>query len=181
MSIVAHPFATTLVLVAGVEMERGGPAAARGALTVALFVVLPVAVLTHRQVRRGAWETVDASHPRERPALFLVGGAGICALVAYLAFAHPGSPLLRGAVGVLVMIAVCAAVTPWIKVSLHMAAAALAASVLLTRGIPLGWPLALALPILAWSRIALGRHRWIEVALGFLAGAVTGIAVARSG
>lgn len=29
--------------------------------------------------------------------------------------------------------------------------------------------------MLAWARVALGRHRWIEVALGFLAGSVTGV------
>jgi membrane-associated phospholipid phosphatase len=148
---------------------------------VAVLFVLPLVLLTGRQVRRGAWETVDASRPHERPLLFAVGGAALCVLLAYLAVAHPGSPLLRGAAGVLAMLAVCAVITRWVKVSLHMATAALAASILLARGQPLGWLLALVLPLLAWSRIALGRHRWIEVALGLLIGAATGVLIVRTG
>jgi len=72
------------------------------------------------------------------------------------------------------MVALCAAMTPWIKVSLHAASAALAAAVLLWRGLPLGWLLGAMLPMLAWSRIALGRHRWSEVAMGLVVGAATG-------
>ena len=179
VSIVAHPFVTTLVMVGATELHRGWGAAARSVMLVALLAFLPLAVLMRRQVRSGAWTNVDASHPHERPVLFLVGGAGLLALLGYLAVAHPDSPLLRGAVGALVMVALCAAVTPWIKVSLHMAAASLATAVLLSRGLPAGCLLALVLPLLAWARVALGRHRWIEVALGFLAGSTTGFILAR--
>jgi hypothetical protein len=179
VSIVAHPFVTTLVMVGAIELHRGWAAAARSVTMVALLAFLPLAVLMRRQVRSGAWTNVDASHPHERPVLFLVGGAGLLALLGYLAVAHPDSPLLRGAMGALVMVAICAAVTPWVKVSLHMAAASLATAVLLSRGLPAGWLLAAVLPLLAWARVALGRHRWIEVALGFLAGSVTGVILAR--
>ena len=139
-----------------------------------------------RQVRRGAWGTVDASRPAERPILFAVGGAGMLALLAYLAVVHPGSLLLRGALEVLAMLVVCAVLTRWIKLSLHLAAAALAATALaataLVRlGAPFGWPLVALLPLLAWSRVALGRHRWVEVALGAAIGAAAGVIVARPG
>jgi membrane-associated phospholipid phosphatase len=75
---------------------------------------------------------------------------------------------------------VCAALTPWVKVSLHMAVAALAAAVLLGLGMALGWLLAAVLPLLAWARVAMGRHRWIEVALGALVGAAAGVMLVRS-
>ena len=180
ISIAAHPFVTTLLLVAAVERYHAG-AVGRTTAAVALLVVLPVAALIVRQVRRGAWGTVDASRPAERPILFAVVGAGMLALVAYLAAAHPGSILLRGALGVSCMVVGCAVVTRWIKVSLHLAAAALAATALVRLGIPPGWPLAALLPPLAWSRVALGRHRWAEVALGAAIGAVTALIVARPG
>lgn len=181
VSIVAHPFVTALVLVGGVEARRGVGAAARSVAVVGLLFVLPLAVLTARQVRRGSWSTVDASHPRERPILFLVGGAGLAAVLAFFARASADAPLVRGAVAVLAMLALCALVTPWIKVSLHLAAAALAATVLLLRGVPIGWPMAAVLPVLAWSRVALGRHRWVEVALGLAVGVGTGVVVAQHG
>ena len=179
VSIVAHPFVIALVLAGAVEPTRTPAAVARTVAVVALLFVLPLALLMRRQLRRGAWTTVDASRPRERPILFAVGGAGLAALIAYLARTRPGSPLVTGAVGVVLMVAFCAAMTPWVKVSLHMAAAALAAAVLLARGLPLGWPLAAMLPALGWSRVALGRHRWLEVMLGFLVGAGSGVAIAH--
>lgn len=181
VSIVAHPFATTLLLAAAVEAPRGGLAAARTTVVVAALFVLPLTLLIARQVRRGAWGTVDASDPRERPVLFLAGAASLVALLAYFAWARPGSGLVSGTAGVLAMIALCAAVTPWLKVSLHLAAAALAATVLLQRGHPLGWLLAATLPLLGWSRVALGRHRWAEVAAGLVIGVCTGAVVVRFG
>lgn len=181
VSIVAHPFVTTLVLAGAVASGDGAPAALRTTAAVGVLFVLPLGVLTARQVRRGAWSTVDASQPRERPLLFAVGGVGLLALYAYFAHTQPGTALTTGTAGVLVMVGVCAAMTPWVKVSLHLAAAALAATVLLARGIPLGWLLAATLPVLGWSRVALGRHRWREVALGLIIGACTGAGVTYLG
>ncbi|WP_284350404.1 hypothetical protein [Roseisolibacter agri] len=181
VSIVLHPFVTTLVLAGAVASGDGASAALRTTAVVGVLFVLPLGVLTARQVRRGAWSTVDASHPRERPLLFAVGAAGLLALAAYFARTQPGSALTTGTIGVLAMVAVCAAVTPWVKVSLHVAAAALAATVLLGRGHVLGVPLAATLPLLGWSRVALGRHRWREVALGLVIGACTGALVTRFG
>ena len=179
VSIVAHPFATALVLVGAVELRRGRAEAARSVAVVALLCVLPLALLIARQVRRGAWGTVDASRPQERPLLYAVGGAGLLALLAWLAVWRRGSPLVTGVVGVLAMIAVGAAVTPWVKLSLHVAVAALAATVLLEAVPPLGWAFAAALPVLGWSRVALGRHRPVEVVAGLLLGAATGAILLR--
>ena len=181
VSIVVHPFATTLVLAGAVEGARGPMAAARSVVVVAMLFVVPLAVLTARQVRRGAWGTVDASHPRERPVLFAVGATGLLAVLLYFARTQPGTPLVIGTAAVLAMVGVCAAVTPWVKVSLHMATAALAATVLLWQEHPIGWLLGAALPVLAWSRVALGRHSRSEVVLGAVVGACTGAVVAHLG
>jgi TRAP-type C4-dicarboxylate transport system permease large subunit len=158
VSIVAPPFAITLVLAGAVADEHGTPAPARTGAVVGLLFVLPLVVLTVWQTRRGAWSTVDASHPRERLVLLAVGTAGLLALLRYFARTRQETPFFTGTAGVLVMLALCAAVTPWLKVSLHMAAAALSATVLLWQGLPLGWVLAAVLPVLAWSRVALGRQ-----------------------
>jgi hypothetical protein len=177
VSIVAHPFVTTLVLVAAVELRRGTLAAVRAVALVGLLFVAPVALLMVRQVRGGHWGHVDATDRRERPVLFAVGGACTLALLGYLALREPGSALLRGGVGTLGMLALCALLTRWIKLSLHMAAAALAATTLLHIGSPAGWPLAAVLPVLGWSRVALGRHSLAEVALGLAIGAGTALAI----
>jgi membrane-associated phospholipid phosphatase len=75
------------------------------------------------------------------------------------------------------MLAVCAIATRWIKVSLHMAFATLAATALSLVRSPVGYLLLLALPPLVWARLTLQRHTLVEVALGTVIGAAAGIAL----
>jgi len=165
-------------MVAGVALHFETPReAARTVAVVALLTVLPVAVLMVRQVRRGSWANADASNRAERPILFAVGIVALVALLVYAIVLRPGSFLVRGAVAVMIMLAVCAVVTRWIKVSLHMAFGALAAETLLFLGSPAGWILVAVLPVLAWSRLTLGRHKPAEIVIGLLVGCVTGLAL----
>jgi len=167
-----------IVMVVGVALHLSSPhEALRTVLLVALIVLLPVAVLMVRQVRRGSWTNVDASNPAERPPLFAVGIVALAVLLgAVLAF-RPGSFLIRGAVGVLIMLAVCAVATKWVKVSLHMAFGALATTTLLFLGSPAGWVLLAVMPALAWSRLILKRHRPVEVVIGLFVGIAFGCAI----
>lgn len=180
VSIIGHPFLTALVLAWAIEAQRGA-AAARTVVVVAALFVLPLALLTAWQVRRGAWHTVDASRPRDRPLLFGVGALALLAMLALFARSPAHALLATGTVAVLAMLVVCALVTPWLKVSLHMAAAGLAAAVLSMRGLPLGGLLAAMLPVLGWSRVALQRHRWSEVIAGAAIGLGTGVLVVLHG
>jgi len=149
----------------------------RSIALVVLMTIVPIAVLMIRQVRRGVWENADASNRRERPMLYLVQGAGLIALLAYLTLSGPQSFMVRGVVATLGMVAVCAVATRWIKVSLHMAFAALAATTLAVMGSIVGYVLLLVLPVLAWARLALSRHTPLELALGTLAGVSAGVAI----
>ena len=178
VSILAHPFVMIPLLAATATLHAGrGNELALNVGIVALFAILPIAILTIHQVRRGAWANVDASNPRERPILFIVAIASILALIGCLAITQPHSILLRGSEVTLVLLIVCAIITRWIKVSLHLAAAALTATTLLLLKSPIGWGVATILPILAWSRLALGRHTPIELVLGAVLGMIAGIAM----
>src|SRR6185437_8964095 len=90
---------------------------------------------------------------------------------------RPGSFLIRGALGALIMMALCAVTTRWIKLSLHMAFGALATTILLLLRSPAGWVLLVALPVLGWSRLALKRHTVGEVVAGLVLGAACGYAI----
>jgi membrane-associated phospholipid phosphatase len=176
VSIAGHPFAMVAVLVA-VSGRRSTSAGEtlRALLLVALVAILPVAWLMARKVRRREWGNVDASKREERPLLYAVGLAALLCLLAYLLLFGGNSFLLRGVLGTLALLAAAAVATRWLKVSLHMAFAALAATVLL--GSAVGWLLAAFLPLLAWSRLALARHRPAELAVGSLLGLLAGCAV----
>jgi hypothetical protein len=178
VSIVLHPFVVVGLMVASVAAARGGR---RGLLSslglVAAFVVVPLAILMIRQVRKGSWENVDASRPSERPVLFGVVLGGLALLVGFLAWRDPGSFFLRGTAVSLAALLLCAALTPFVKISLHIVLCALAATMLALMGSPVGWLLLAALPVLMWSRVVMGRHRVVEVMLGAVVGAAAGAAV----
>ena len=178
LSIVFHPFVMVGVMVGGAAAARQSAGeAARSVATVALFTIVPLAVLMWRQVRRGRWENADASNRAERPILYIVGGIALTALLVYLLVRRVQSFHIRGVIGTLGMMAACAAATRWIKVSLHMAFATLAAVTLALMRSPAGYVLVIALPALAWSRLTLERHTPLEVALGSVIGAGAGAAI----
>jgi hypothetical protein len=167
-----------MVMVLGAALRFGTPREAlRTLLLVALVALLPVAALMVRQVRSGSWTNVDASDRAERPLLFAVGIVALVVLLGAVLVFRPGSFLLRGVAGVLIMLAVCAVATRWVKVSLHMAFGALATTTLLSLGSPAGWALLAVMPALGWSRLALKRHRPAEVAIGLLVGVAFGLAI----
>ncbi len=179
ISILAHPFVMTGVMVAGSALHSGTVRDAAAALLLAGAAILPVAILMIRQVRRGDWENVDASNRAERPILFATGIVALAALLAFELAFRPGSFLIRGGVIVMIMLVICAIATRWIKVSLHMAFGALSATTLLLLGSPAGWILLAVLPLLAWSRLALSRHTVGELVSGAAAGALAAYAIVR--
>ena len=179
LSIAFHPFVMVGLMVGAAAASRQTAGeAVRSVALVALFTIVPLAVLMWRQVRRGEWENADASNRAERPILYLVGGIAVCALLAYLLLVRPQSFMLRGVVATMGMLAVCAVTTRWwIKVSLHVAIASLAAFALALMRNPIGYALLAALPAIGWSRLALRRHTALEVAAGAVIGAGTAVAV----
>lgn len=126
-------------------------------------------------MRRGAWETVDASRPRDRPLLFGVTLGALLALGLALAALAPTSPVAVAIPWVGALVVACALLTRWIKLSLHLLVAALAGVVLLARAPVVGVALLALLPALGWSRVALERHRWSEVLVGTTVGVLAGV------
>jgi membrane-associated phospholipid phosphatase len=180
VSILGHPFVMVAAMVTGAALHSRSPGqAARIVPIVMLITVVPVAILMMQQVRRGAWQDADGSDPRNRPLLFVISALGVVGLLAYLGLTQPQSFVIRGAAGTLAVLIVSAAATRWLKVSLHLAFATLAATVLLRLDSTIGWILVALLPMLAWSRLFLARHSGAEVIVGLLIGLAAGVAILR--
>jgi hypothetical protein len=175
VSILAHPFVMVALLVAVPAMRQSSGNAVQSVLLVVVAVVLPIAVLMFRQVRRGRWSNVDASTASERPVLFAVALAGLVAALGWLLLNDPHSFLVRGMLVVASFLLVAAVLTRWVKLSLHVAFAALTATTLLLLGSAVGYALAAVVPVVFWSRLALGRHRVHELLVGLVLGVLTGI------
>ena len=171
VSILGHP---VLVLPAAVWLAAAPGAAAGRTLTGFAVFGLLVMGWSWWQVRRGSWRHVDASAQAERRALnrFLLAGLALGTLLAWRFAAAPVA-LAIGLSLLLVLAAILS--TRWCKLSLHIAFATYAA-VLLWRLGP--WAVALGLAfaaVLAWSRLALGRHVPRDLVAGAVAGGTAGL------
>jgi hypothetical protein len=175
ISILAHPFVMVGLLVGVAATGRSSQRTVQSVTFIATTVVLPVAVLMYRQVRRGRWENVDASNVSERPILFAVALASIVAALGWILVNDPRSFLVRGLLIVAGFLLLTSILTRWIKVSLHVAFAALTATALSLLGSRVGYALIAVIPLLFWSRIALARHRVHELVVGLVLGATTGV------
>lgn len=145
--------------------------ASRALIIVAVVAAIPITFFMVWQARTGRWENVDASRPQERPRLFVVGLC-VIAVMAAIVFRSPSIGFLsRGLYGAGALFLIAWALLRWVKISLHMAFAAMAAIYLLRSAPAWGIALCLALPLLAWSRITLKRHTPLEIVLGTLLGA----------
>ena len=143
-------------------------------------VIVPIAVLMFRQVRRGRWSNVDASNPSERPVLFTVALAGLVAALGWLLLNDPRSFLVRGMLVVAAFLLLAALLTRWVKLSLHVAFAALTATTLCLMGSAVGYALIAVVPLVIWSRLALARHRAHELVVGLVLGVLTGLVLVRA-
>ena len=178
VSILAHPFVMIALLIA-VPAMRQSSRTAESALVVAVAVIVPIAVLMFGQVRRGRWSNVDASKQSERPLLFVVALAGLVAALGWLLLNDPQSFLVRGMFVVAAFLLVAAILTRWVKLSLHVAFVALTSTALCLIGSWAGYVLIGLIPVMCWSRVALGRHRPHELVVGLALGVVTGFALVR--
>ncbi len=175
VSILAHPFVMVALLVAVPATRQSSGNVVQSVLLVIIAVVVPIAVLMFLQVRRGRWSNVDASKPSERPVLFMVALAGLVAALAWLLFNDPQSFLMRGMLTVAAFLLVSALLTRWVKLSLHVAFAALTTTTLVLLGSAVGYTLMAVVPVVFWSRIALARHRVHELVVGLVLGVLTGV------
>lgn len=173
VSIVLHPF-LVLGLLTVAALLRIDPQAATRVLPAFVLVVALVLGLSLQRARSGAWNTVDASDRRNRPLLYAIV---LVLLALYAAWVRHSAPLLLpGVLALLGMCLVAAIANRWIKLSLHMACLAYAAVLAWALSMPLALAFAAGLPLLAASRLRLGRHVLAEVVVGTLLGAAAGAA-----
>jgi len=175
VSILAHPFVMVALLVAVPAVRQSASNVVQSILLVIIAVVVPLAVLMLRQVSRARWSNIDASKPSEQPVLFIVALAGVFAALGWLLINDPRSFLVRGMVVVAAFLLFAGFLTRWVKLSLHVAFAAMTATTLCLLGSPIGYGLVAVVPLVFWSRILLARHRIHELWVGLVLGVLTGI------
>lgn len=174
VSILGHPVVAMALAAAVAGGEGGSPALRAQALVAVVVVAAVVMAYCAVKARSGAWEHIDASRGHERAqfnrfASWLLPGA---AVVLGLAGAHIAIVATVALSGALVLASHLT--RRWFKASLHVAFVVLATCVV--------WPDAVATavgvvaaPAVAWSRLALSRHRPADIVAGAFLGLVAGI------
>jgi hypothetical protein len=173
ISIVGHPFTFVVLLVATSSWKlHGSQHAFRTTAIVVLAMLIPLGLFIWNRYSLGHWETVDASAPKDRPALYSAAFLLLIPIGIYFALRDRSTEMVRGLAAVAILIGILAGLNRWIKLSVHLALATFA-SVIIARIAPaLGLVLLVFLPFLAWSRLILSRHSLGEVIGGFLLGVV---------
>ncbi len=172
VSIIGHPF-TFIVLLLLVPFWRSGDLRTlRVTGLVVVLALIPLALFMRHRHATGRWQTVDASAPVDRPAAYIAIFAVLVPFMFYFRFVEHSPALVRGSTVLALMLLVGAFLNRWIKLSGHVAFAAFAALIFIRINPALGTFVFLFLPVLAWSRIALGRHTLPEVLGGFFLGLV---------
>lgn len=171
LSVAGHPFLIIPVLVGITTRDPAWTA------VVAALTVLPLMVITSRNVRRGSWSDFDVSRREQRSGLYYVAIPLMAAGALVLAAMGADSGLLRGFVAAGAMLLAGILANRWLKVSMHMMCGGFFA-VVLVRLHP--WSAAAVVPFfaaVAWSRWKLRRHTPAEIAVGTVIGVLAAIVI----
>jgi hypothetical protein len=175
ISIIGHPF-LLIPLAIGYAVSRELPEHQAVRIMGVLFAwMLLFGAYVVVQVRRGVWTDVDVSKREHRPRMYLVVvGLGLPGIIALWWGDYPSAVLIGMGSAVALLVA-SAIINRWIKVSLHAAFSVYAVFVIVSiDGIAAAALLAIPL-LIAWSRVAMGRHTRNEVLLGLAFGTVASV------
>lgn len=179
ISIVGHPFIVMPVAILVASADGGSTSVPVPVLVAVGLMMAVLALYIARQMKRGEATDVDVSKRSDRPRVYFVAIVAAITATAFLYVRELESPATRGLAVTTGLFLVCAIANSWIKVSLHSAFAMLAAGIVWPAHPAIGWLFAGAAPVIAWGRVAYGRHTWKEVALGLALGALAAMVYDR--
>lgn len=165
LSIAGHPFVLIPLMVAVATRNWVWTS------VVAAGTVLPMFVITLRNVRRGVWSDHDVSRREQRGGLYRVALPLVALSAVLLYFLDAGPHMMRGlgAAGAMLLLGVLG--NRFLKISMHMMAAAFC-GVTIARLYPATtFAIVPFVAAIAWSRHKLDRHTWAEVGVGLAIGA----------
>jgi membrane-associated phospholipid phosphatase len=172
ISAVTTPYLTVpaFILLAGLAFVRDPlEITVYGIVAVGFTVVIPLGYAYHL-TRRGKVDDIHIYDQRARLGPLALTGASSMAGFGILYLIEAPDGILRLAVLLFLMAGATLAATSLLKISGHVSSWTAGSTVVIILHGPYALPLLLgALPI-GWSRLALARHRPVEVVVGFAYG-----------
>lgn len=173
ISTLGHPAMLMSLAVVFAPVRHVSPNQSAATWLVPLLIVAIGLAFAFWKVHRGQWQHVDASVPKERTQLnvfmlcVLVGASALCW------FGLGQMALALGLAASSVILASALILARWLKLSLHVSFAALAACVLVSDYLSIAVA-AGSIILITWSRLQLQRHTWSDVVAGLSVGLLTG-------
>ena len=169
--VACPPVLAAVMMALAASMDATAQAWRFAGLYIGLAIATPILYLVWL-MRRGTVSDLDVRIRAERWRPLLAAQLGMAvALVIFLAAG--ASPLMIAlAGGLLAYTSVAFGITMWWKISMHSAAAAAIAALMVTQIGPHAYPLLAGIPLMAWARIRLKRHTLAQT----IAGAALGTA-----
>lgn len=175
LSFLGHPaILMPLASVFAARSEGVSPEVTGAALIAAGGIAAAVTVFAILQVGRGKWVDTDASLREERSQLNLFLAPLLTLAAAWSFWTGQADAISAGLAVAAGLVAVAVLLSGWLKMSLHVGFAVLAASLLWPDLRLVGAGLVLA-GLIGWSRVHLARHTLADVLFGAAAGGLAGI------
>ena len=172
VSVVVHPFVVLPAAIIVASAHRWPWRQTAALLAVIAAAILTLSAYVARGVKRGRLGNLDVSEREQRNKPYRIALGLIAGIFVWMRATHQPS---GGALGALVVLIGSAVLNRWVKASQHTAFAVFSAA--LVAGTAPAWlpVFATAALAVAWSRVALGRHTWPEIAAGGAMGLLGGL------
>lgn len=176
ISIIGHPFVTIPIFLIIILFAREGIDNPKTLATMIIGgIFAPIALVTYIRVKKGKYTNLDVSDRRQRQRWFLLTTALVLIVTALLWITRQDLLVCIAMTTSLFLMIVSQLVNTVIKASMHVAYHTFLGFVIFFLSPVAGSIFLLFLPLLAWSRVYLGRHTKAEIASGFALGAIFGI------
>jgi membrane-associated phospholipid phosphatase len=131
-------------------------------------VNVPMALLLFYGVRSGRYSDASVSLRQQRTSIYVVGGVCLVILLLILILANAPPVLIACLIAAVLSTGLGYLVNRYTKLSLHSAAIAGCAIVLLLTFPLLGILLAIFTPLVGWARIRLKHHTPLQILIGWI-------------
>jgi membrane-associated phospholipid phosphatase len=132
------------------------------------IVNLPMAFLILNGVRSGRYSDASVSIREQRGSLFAVGGICLVVLLAILILAKAPMILVVCLVSAVLSTAIGFVINRFTKLSIHSAAMAGCATVLIQTAPIVGIVMVVFAPLVGWARIRLKHHTPLQILIGWM-------------
>ena len=175
VSFVGNPLVLSVLVACYANFKYFDP---KQSLTLTAILVLvgvaPVFFFINQKVKQGNYADHDVSARRKRPSLYVFALASLLLMIFSLYIMGQPSMVINGAWAAWILAALSFVINFKIKTSLHTGYAFLIGFLTLSVGFWAGIALIAFAFLVAWSRMALGRHSFQEVFVGACLGSSIG-------